>query len=290
MWALLRRYRELTVVVLLLVVPFLLFTAGSKAPGKRNAADRAVLWLSSPIQRAVVWTVEGVQDLFHNYVYLVGVEDENEQLRRKVLRLQGEVDASQEIAVENTRLRRLLDLSREDGLPPIVAPVIGVGVTPTLARTLRLGRGKEGGIRVDQPVVAPEGVVGSVVAVGQGWSDTLLLADPNSAVAAQVVRSRARVTVRGTGALDEAVLENALRTDDIVDGDLLVTSGTGGIYPKGLPVGRVTGVTRGQHGLFQSAKVIPVVDLARLDEVMILADTIAPAGLATGPEGGAESP
>jgi len=162
----------------------------------------------------------------------------------------------------------------------LIASVIGVGVAPGLARTIRVGRGQGAGVRVNQPAVTPLGAVGAVVAVGAGWSDVLLLADPNAATAAQVVRSRARVTVRGTGALDEATLENALRTDDVIEGDLLVTSGTGGVFPKGIPIGRVSGIERGTHGLFQRARVIPVVDLGRLDELMILKGDGPPDGLA----------
>ncbi|RMG18128.1 MAG: rod shape-determining protein MreC [Deltaproteobacteria bacterium] len=265
-----RRYRELLVVAALLVLPLLLYVSESKEPAARGPLDRALVTLASPIQKAIVYTVEGAQDLWQEYLWLVGVQEENLRLRRKVLRLTALEVRAQELEAENVRLRALLGFRARVQSEAVAAPVIGVGTQPALARTLRLGQGEAAGVRPGDAVVTHAGVVGRVVAVGPGWSDAMLLADPSSAIPVLVARSRARATVRGTGDLDRAVLEHALRTDDIQEGDLLVTSGTGGVFPKGIPVGRVTGIERKAYGMFQLAEVIPAVDLARVEEVLIL--------------------
>ena len=94
--------------------------------------------------------------------------------------------------------------------------------------------------------------------------------DRNSSVAVRVERSRARANVRGTGSPDVARLEYALRSDDMVEGDVLVTSGTDGVFPRGLPVGRITGLKRTGQGLYQRADVAPSVDATKLEEVLVI--------------------
>ncbi len=267
----LRRYRELIVVAALLVLPLLLYLSGRKPEPDRNVFDRVILAIAAPLQKAVVSAAEAAQDLWHGYVYLVGVEEENVELRRRLLRLEAQVQRAEEIARENDRLRALLDLGRRSTRRAVAAPVVGVGTNPGLVRSIRLGQGEAAGVRVGDPVVTHAGVVGRVVSAGAGYADVLLLADPNSAVPVIVARSRARATVRGTGELSRAVLDHALRTDAIQEGDLLLTSGTGGIFPKGLPVGRVSDVQRKPYGMFQRATVIPAVDLSKVEEVLVLA-------------------
>ena len=115
----------------------------------------------------------------------------------------------------------------------------------------------------------------------------LVLTDRNSSIAVRVDRTRARANVRGLGKPDACKLDYALRTEDMIEGDQLVTSGTDGVFPRGLAVGRVTHLDRRGHGLFQGARVVPAVDVTRLEEVLVVtswdrpADTL-PAALAPG--------
>ncbi len=270
MLSILRRYRELLVVMALIALPILLFLAGKTEPGERGTVDRAVLTVFSPIQKGVFWVVDGAQDIWFNYVYLVGLKEENIELRRESMRLMGEVGQWEEVSRENERLRRLLGFKDRIDKDAVAAPVIALGTRPALSRSIRLGKGSRDGIAPKDPVLTPEGVVGRVVAVGSGWADVMLIVDPNSAVPTVTSRARTRATVRGTGKIGAAVLEHASRTDDLEEGDLLVTSGTGGIFPKGLPLGHVTSLERRPYGMFQRATVVPVVDLSRLEEVIVL--------------------
>jgi rod shape-determining protein MreC len=117
----------------------------------------------------------------------------------------------------------------------------------------------------------------------------LVVTDLNSSIGVRVERTRARANVRGTGKPDLCRLDYALRSEDIIEGDPLVTSGTDGVFPRGLAVGRVTRLERKQHGLFQDAKVVPAVDVTRVEEVLVLtawerATEVKPAAFAPTPE------
>ena len=112
--------------------------------------------------------------------------------------------------------------------------------------------------------------MGRIQRVFGGYADVLLLVDSTSAIAARVERSRARATVSGTGSNRRCALQFALRSDDIEDGDVLLTSGTDGIFPAGLRLGRVVDLRRKSSGMFQVAQVAPAVDVRGLEEVLVV--------------------
>ncbi len=150
--------------------------------------------------------------------------------------------------------------------------VIGVRLDPKGLQLLTIDRGTGEGVQRLMPVVVGEGVVGRIHAVASGSADVLVLTDRNSSIAVRVDRTRARANVRGTGVPDACRLEYALRSDEMQEGDVLVTSGTDGVFPRGLPVGKLAGVKRGGQGLYQRAEVEPAVDVTSLDEVLVLTD------------------
>jgi rod shape-determining protein MreC len=119
------------------------------------------------------------------------------------------------------------------------------------------------------PVLSAEGVVGQLIKVADRSSRVLLVTDNASAVAAVVQRSRARGVVRGAGR-GRLTLEFSIREDDIKVGDQVVTSGIGGTFPKGLPIGEVTMVKKGEYGIFQIVEIRPAVMISRLEEVLVL--------------------
>jgi rod shape-determining protein MreC len=145
-----------------------------------------------------------------------------------------------------------------------------VRLDPKGLQLVTLDRGTDDGIARMMPVVVGHGVVGRVHAVTGATADVLLLTDRNSSIAVRVERSRARANVRGLGSPGGCRLEYALRSDDMVEGDALVTSGTDGVFPRGLPVGKVSALRRAGQGLYQSADVAPAVDVTKLEEVLVL--------------------
>src|SRR6266545_793423 len=144
------------------------------------------------------------------------------------------------VRAENDRLRQLLAFAQLYPERHVVgARVVGVRLDPKGLQLVTLDRGAADGIDRMMPVVIAHGVVGRIHSVNDSTADVLLLSDRNSSIAVRVERSRARANVRGTGSPDVARLEYALRSDDMVEGDVLVTSGTDGVFPRGLPVGRI---------------------------------------------------
>lgn len=267
-----KRYREPLFVLALLVVPFVFFAANAKKDRTPNLLDRMVLAASAPIQTAIRAAFYGVADTWGSYVSLRGVREENERLRRRILRLEADNHVLAERAREADRLKELL--SFQESRPEarfVAARVVAFGQSAAV-RTIRIGKGLSDGVARGMPVLTAAGVVGTVTGATGSTADVRLLVDPNSVVAVQVARSRARANVRGLGTNDLArlKLDYMLRTDDLEEGDELVTSGTDGIFPKGLRLGRVTNIRRLPYGLYQAADVVPAVEFAKLDEVLVM--------------------
>jgi len=182
-------------------------------------------------------------------------------------RLRAELTAQVELRQENQRLRALLGLVEEKPLPTLAARVIAEDASGWF-RTIEIDRGSADGIREGLPVVNAAGLIGRVVRTTPHAARVLLITDASSAVAVLVQDQRIRGVCRGQGGA--LALDFALVQDVIQVGDGVVTSGLGGIFPKGLLVGYVSGVQREQFGLFQTIEVEPAVDFTRLEEVLVL--------------------
>jgi rod shape-determining protein MreC len=270
-FALLKRYRELILVAVLLLVPLGVFFAHAKQPPERSVLDRAIVWLATPIEKAIGWTVRTTLNGWNGYVALRGSHREAAELRRRVQEL--EIERQQLLAdrAEAERLRRLLAFVEETTERRYLgARVVGVRLGTAGLQVFSIDRGSDDGVSKLMPVMTSDGVVGRVLAVSGHGSDVLVLTDRNSSIAVRVERTRARANVRGLGKPDAAKLEYALRAEDIIEGDALVTSGTDGVFPRGIKVGKVTQLERSAHGLFQEARVVPAVDVTRVEEVLVV--------------------
>lgn len=257
---------------MLLALPFVFYVSNAKDPREHNVVDRVVVFLSAPIQWLTTVTVEGVWSMWDHYVALVGVQEENYRLREQNARLTSELAIREEQRLENERLRLLLGL--KDRAPEVLtlhARIVATSPTP-LFRSIRIDRGADDGVRIGSAVISHHGVIGRVAALTDGWADVMLLVDSNSSTDVLVQRTRARARVRGTGSdvhLGIAV-EFLARSADVEPGDILITSGTGDVFPKGLKVGTVMSVERGAFGLYQRAAVEPSVDFGRLESAMVI--------------------
>jgi rod shape-determining protein MreC len=269
---LVKRYRELILVVLLLALPLGVFFAHAKRPSERSALDRVIVTVTGPVEKGVTWAVGGVQRGWNGYLALRGAHERSLALERENEILKLDQQELARVRSENGRLQALLAFARSaPGRQVVGARVIGVRLDPKGLQLVTLDRGADDGVARMMPVVVGHGVVGRVHAVTGSTADVLLLTDRNSSVAVRVERSRARANVRGTGSTDGCRLEYALRSDDLVEGDLLMTSGTDGVFPRGLPVGKVASLRRSGQGLYQRADVAPAVDVTKLEEVLVLA-------------------
>jgi len=269
-----RRNGVLLTVALCLVVGAALVVRSGRVPGRADPLGRAFLELMAPLERAASALGRGVSGSWHGVADLVNARGENAVLRERAQRLERELDRLSEMELENARLRQLLDFRQTLQGEMLTARVIGRDATG-LARTLTIDRGESAGVARGAAALAPQGIVGQVFLASRHAARVLLVTDHNSGVDALVQRTRARGIVQGT--VDAGcVLNYVKRTEDVQVGDALVSSGLDGIFPKGLPIGRVVAIDKRGQGLFQSAEVAPDVDLERLEEVLVTRGPVTP--------------
>lgn len=239
-------------------------------PGHReaNVIERGVMSVLAPVLKPVNAVSGLVEDVWDSYINLVGVRKENLRLHDEIRALNGRIGEGVEAVLENKRLERLLDMKESIRPPSLAATVVGEDVSSWF-RTLIIDRGSSSGIREGMAVVAADGVVGQVVKVAAASSRVLLLTDHSSGIAATIQRSRARGVVKGKGE-GLCTLEFTTREEDVKVGDQVVTSGIGGVFLKGLPIGEVTMVKRGEYGIFQTVSIRPSVNVAHLEEVLVV--------------------
>lgn len=238
--------------------------------GTRRFDPLGVVFLEvlRPLQSVTTSTTGAVGGVWGRYLGLVGVQGENQRLRERLRALEAEHHRDAEIELENRRLQRLLDFHGDVPSQLVTAQVIGRDASG-IFQTLTLDRGTRDGIRGGMAVVCADGIVGRIAQSSPHASRVLLISDHNSGVDALVQRTRARGIVEG-GLSGSCSMKYIKRSDEIDVNDVVVTSGLDGIFPKGILIGRVSGVTRKDVGLFQVAEVVPAVDFAKLEEVLVL--------------------
>jgi rod shape-determining protein MreC len=267
-----RRYRDIVLVIVLLAVPFFFLRASIRNPEELNPIDRALLFLSSPLESAASALARVTSRVLSNYVYLVDVKADNNRLSYENARLRGDVRKLAAAEAEARRLRRLLTLRETAKAETVSAVVVGKDITEFF-RVAHLVLDSPGpGIRANMPVIALDGAVGVVQRVAGDRVDVQLAVDSGFGVDVVVERTGARGFVRGVGDLSRYVVrvEYVQRIDQVEQGDILVTSGYGCRFPKGVPVAKVTQVTKRDFGIYQAVEAEPMVDFSRLDEVLIV--------------------
>lgn len=251
-----------------LLAALILFSLNVPRNREANTVERAVMNLFAPVLKPVAHVSGLIERTWDGYISLINVRSENIKLHSAIKDLNSRLASGDEALLENKRLESLLDMKKTIKPPTIGATVVGEDVSSWF-RTLVIDRGASSGLRVGMAVVAADGVVGQVVKVAETTSRVLLLTDHASGIAATIQRSRARGVVKGKGEW-LCSLEFTTREEDVKVGDLVVTSGIGGVYLKGLPIGEVTMVKRGQYGIFQTVTIRPSVNIAHLEEVLVV--------------------
>lgn len=262
-----KRFRFYLLATVLLLATVVVYSYNLRQKSVTTFFERAVLSLAAPFQMAIDGGTSRLEEIWNDYLWLVGTGQRNQQLEAENRALRARLMEVEELSLQNLRLRKLLAFVDELDLAALPAQVIGEDVSHW-SRTIVIDKGFRSGLREGLPVVASEGVVGRVIKTSAHSSRVLLVTDASSAVAALVQRTRTRGIARGRG--EGLSIEYALNDADIQTGDLLVTSGTGGIFPKGLPLGRITSVEKDPFGLFQRVAAEPAVDFARLEEVLVV--------------------
>jgi rod shape-determining protein MreC len=242
--------------------------------------EAVVFGIFAEVQRSSSAAVSGARHVWNGYVGLRHVKAENDNLKRQLAAAQIQMQEQQALADRSRSLEELLHLRDRSNLSTTAAEIIGDAAAPDF-RTMTIDKGTNDGLRPDMAVIAPAGVVGRIVVPSARAAKVQLLIDRNAAAGALIARSRAQGVVVGEG--DERLrMEYVSEVADVVSGDLVVTSGIDGIFPKGFVIGRIESVEKA-GGMYKRIVVKPAVDFRSLEEVLVVLTPTAAREAAEGP-------
>jgi rod shape-determining protein MreC len=221
----------------------------------------------SPFQNLFTKSVQSVSDGINHYFDLVNVSKENDRLKFEIERLVNEKNDLNEQISRQKRLDVLIGDPKSHKKESLVATVIGRAATQW-SKIIFINKGSENGVRTHSAVVTNSGVIGQIIHAGLTTSKVLLTIDSRSAVDALFQGSRVSGVVVGTGK-KQCQIKFVPNTAEINVGDQVLSSGLGGIFPKGLVIGTVSKVARKKQGLFQEITLAPSSDLSNLEEVLV---------------------
>lgn len=265
-----KRMILVALVIVLVAVNIILLTITGKHTQAPSGLGRGALVIVSPFQKQFTAFFDSVKDTWNQYFFLVSKAKENQRLKKALGQSLEQLNRYRETEIANDRLRHLIGFEKEIPRPMIAAQVVGKDPS-AWSKTIIVDKGTRDSVRQGTPVVIPEGIVGVVVEASARYAKVLLLTDPNSAVDALVQQTRARGIVKGGGA-DYCVFDYVLRKHEISVGDMVVSSGLDGVFPKGFRVGRISEIVRQNAGIFQKVSVTPYVDFEILEEVFIISE------------------
>jgi rod shape-determining protein MreC len=220
-----------------------------------------------PLQQLVSSPTQFVEKMREDFSSQAVLREENARLHEEALLLKAKLLKFAALEQENLRLRGLLDTTFKLGEQVMIAELLAVNVVP-YEHVVVVNKGGRFGVYAGQPVMDANGVVGQVLRVTPYSAEVILITDPNHAIPVQVNRNGLRTIALGTGQIDRLSLPYLSGSADIRPGDLLVTSGMGGIFPQGYPVATVTAATEG--GLFAKVGATPVALLDRNRELLLV--------------------
>ena len=268
MFAFLRKNQILLSSCFCLLLSLYILNAAARGQLKNDPIGPVLLWIMRPLQIGAQVTMNWFQEVQDSYATLAGYKSENERLKKRIQQLEVERNRLLEAGATNQRLQQLLEFRSHLPAGSVTASIIADSASSWFKSCL-LDKGSVDGVNKGMTVVTPLGVVGQVVPVTARAAKVLLLTDPNSGVDVLVQRTRTHGIV--SGSLDNGTtLKYVKRSEDIQEGDRLVTSGLDGIFPKGIVVGTVIKVRKQTLGLFQHIEVMPAVNLTRTEEVLIV--------------------
>ena len=230
--------------------------------------ETALMWVVSPIQNLTTYTLNSAGDFVDHYVMVADVSEENKRLKEEIEKLIRQNNDLREEIRQTGRINDLMEYQEKRQLKSVVARVIGRDATQW-ARVVFINKGTQDGIQENLPVVTNAGIVGHVIQAGLNTSKVMLVVDGRSSVDALFSYDRVSGIVVGTG-MEFCEMKYVPITAEVNVGDQIISSGLGGVYPKGLVVGTVISITKATQGLFQEISIAPSADFGRLEEVLVL--------------------
>jgi rod shape-determining protein MreC len=277
MYDFLSHHRHKFVALVLMMVP-LAMLGSSDEPGVGQEASSepvqlmrsGLAWTEFGAYRSVAWLGDAWQNLVSG-----DLAAENDDLREEVARLREEKSRLIGVLQENSRLRELVGFqTKHPEFELVPARVVGRDISPYF-RVLRLKLESTAELEPRQPVIVASGVVGQIHEVYGEFAEVIIVSDPRSRIDSVSQRNRAPGIVEGLGHERDYLARVAYlnQKDEVRDGDVMVTGGKGGVFPKELVLGTVTEVETAQRGLFQEVRLEPAVDFSRIEEVFVITGT-----------------
>jgi rod shape-determining protein MreC len=268
MLAILRKYQILLSSGFCLLLSFYILVVSARGQLKHEPVGAVLMWVIRPLQIVAQGTADWLIGIQENYLTLTGYKAENERLRKRIQALEVERQRLLEAEATNRKLQKLLEFRVQLPGNPVTASIIANSASSWFQGCI-LDKGSNDGVQKDMAVVTPLGVIGKVVSVSARSAKVILLTDANSGIDVMVQRTRSRGII--SGSLDgSTVLKYMKRSEDVQMGDRLITSGLDGVFPKGMLAGTVTKVNKQSLGLFQTIEVLPAVQLALVEEVLVV--------------------
>lgn len=269
-----RKYSLSLLIILLLLFALVLMSLRAKQRKEVEFFDAFLMEICSPCQKAATFVLKTIEETFHQYLFLVHLARENRSLKQKIAELQEETHRMKELELANERLKQLLQFRERNAPSMIGAEVIGQDPSSWFKSVL-IDKGENEGVKKGMAVISPTGVIGQILKTAPHCATVLLITDYNSAIDSIVQRTRAKAIVEGRGE-NRCELKYLLRSEEVEVGDIVVTSGWGGNFPKGVLVGEIKKVDKKGRGVFQYAELVPSVDLTRLEEVFVIMEPLSP--------------
>ena len=268
--------------VITVAIAFLLLALAVQGRARLPWLDRVIVAIAAPVNEKLVAVSNNADSVRIFFAALTTMQDENNKLKTEVETLRYANIQMAEIWAENQRLSNLLQYKNDaKNLKLQTAKVIGKNIGD-IKDTVLINLGSNAGLRENMAVVNASGLVGIIDETYPDASRVLLITSPRCKAGGIVLRANSRVVgvVNGLAGGDAVLqMSNMARDADIVEGDIVVTSGFGGNHPGGLVIGTVSEVSLNVGGLLKQAKIVPAVDFGRLEEVMVVTDYQNPSNL-----------
>jgi rod shape-determining protein MreC len=260
--------RSIIMIAILAIIIIVIIAVTSTGRNQVSGAESFMGSMLKPATGLVTAIVNFIQNSVSEIAEISSLRDKNELLNQQVITLRAQVRELEALRQENQRLREMLDFKNTHPQFDLVGCNI-IGKDPgNIFSTFIIDKGSRNGISKNMPVLTSRGLVGQVMEVGSNWAKVLPLSDPRSSVSIIVNRTRDAGILKGN--MNYKLSGQISPEAAVVEGDEVVTSGMGGIYPKGLLVGKITWINIDENQLLKQIVVEPVVDFEKLEEVFVL--------------------
>jgi len=235
--------------------------------------QNVMIEVMAPLQKGTTSIQDSISDSIEHYVKIVNTSKENVELRQKIDTLESDIFSLNEVQKENERLKQLLEFGKVIPKKKVLAQVVSWDASNDF-KVLRINKGEKDGLKVLSPVITMTGLVGYVYRLSGNYSDILTILDQNNRVDSIVARTRTHGIVEGHSGIT-CKMKYVARTEELMEGDVIITAGLGEIYPKGIKVGTVSEIDKENIGITQRIQVKPSVDFQRLEEVVVLIEGVS---------------